>query len=252
VGFPSLALFQVETKTIADFSSVLNAIDRQGLGFKDARAQSAFVSLVQKMAKPAKAAADLSEVTLDKLEIYILARIYEFQNNGELARFALSPAQVDAIHAMAAFVDQSMSDETDGDELVKASELREFLYCQRAWFLNRQGFHVSKRAEVEMQAGTLFHERRADEAKLALEARNALERELAAAAQPSASPQQRAAAQQKAAEVGQALHAAGMSFGEQRVPVAVDEHGGPSLPRLILTLSLIALAIFVLYRALVH
>jgi hypothetical protein len=29
------------------------------------------------------------------------------------------------------------------EDMVNASELREFLYCERAWFLSRQGLRVS-------------------------------------------------------------------------------------------------------------
>jgi hypothetical protein len=39
--------------------------------------------------------------------------------------------------------------------------LREFLYCERAWFLNRQGYQVSAEAEGHRAAGIAFHEERA-------------------------------------------------------------------------------------------
>jgi hypothetical protein len=48
-----------------------------------------------------------------------------------------------------------------GDEFVKASELREFVYCERSWFLNRHGFRVSEQAEKAREVGTVFHEQRA-------------------------------------------------------------------------------------------
>lgn len=47
------------------------------------------------------------------------------------------------------------------DDLVNASELREFLYCERSWWLARRGFDVSTRAERAREAGVLFHEQRA-------------------------------------------------------------------------------------------
>ncbi len=46
--------------------------------------------------------------------------------------------------------------------MVTASELREFLYCERAWFLNRQGYRVSAEAEGRRAAGIAFHELRAE------------------------------------------------------------------------------------------
>jgi hypothetical protein len=48
------------------------------------------------------------------------------------------------------------------EDMVTASELREFLYCERAWFLNRQGYRVSAEAEGHRAAGIAFHEQRAD------------------------------------------------------------------------------------------
>ena len=47
------------------------------------------------------------------------------------------------------------------EEMVNASELREFLFCERAWFLNRQGFRVSPEAQSHRAAGVVFHEVRA-------------------------------------------------------------------------------------------
>jgi hypothetical protein len=47
------------------------------------------------------------------------------------------------------------------EDMVNASELREFLFCERAWFLSRQGFRMSGQAEAQRAAGTQFHEARA-------------------------------------------------------------------------------------------
>src|SRR5580700_892277 len=47
------------------------------------------------------------------------------------------------------------------EDMVNASELREFLFCERAWFLSRQGYRVSARAEAQRAAGIVFHEARA-------------------------------------------------------------------------------------------
>jgi hypothetical protein len=47
------------------------------------------------------------------------------------------------------------------EDMVTASELREFLFCERAWFLNRQGYRVSAEAELQRAAGIAFHEVRA-------------------------------------------------------------------------------------------
>jgi CRISPR/Cas system-associated exonuclease Cas4 (RecB family) len=47
------------------------------------------------------------------------------------------------------------------EEMVNASELREFIFCERAWFLNRQGFRVSPDALAQRAAGMVFHETRA-------------------------------------------------------------------------------------------
>jgi hypothetical protein len=48
------------------------------------------------------------------------------------------------------------------EDMVTASELREFLFCERAWFLNRQGYRVSEAAEGHRAAGIAFHEVRAE------------------------------------------------------------------------------------------
>jgi CRISPR/Cas system-associated exonuclease Cas4 (RecB family) len=47
------------------------------------------------------------------------------------------------------------------EDMVNASELREFLYCERAWFLSRQGLRVSAAARSQRAAGIEFHEARA-------------------------------------------------------------------------------------------
>jgi len=47
------------------------------------------------------------------------------------------------------------------EDMINASELREFLFCERAWFLSRQGFRVTKQAEAQRSAGIVFHEARA-------------------------------------------------------------------------------------------
>lgn len=51
------------------------------------------------------------------------------------------------------------------EDMVNASELREFLFCERAWFLSRQGYRVSARAESHRAAGIVFHEARAGAAR---------------------------------------------------------------------------------------
>ena len=52
------------------------------------------------------------------------------------------------------------------EDMVSASELREFLFCERAWFLSRQGHGVSAKAEAQRAAGIVFHETRAGAASL--------------------------------------------------------------------------------------
>jgi hypothetical protein len=42
------------------------------------------------------------------------------------------------------------------DDLVTASELREFVFCERAWFLARQGYAVSPHAQAQRDAGVAF------------------------------------------------------------------------------------------------
>ena len=47
------------------------------------------------------------------------------------------------------------------EDLVSASELREFVFCARAWFLARHGHPVSVEAREQRATGTAFHELRA-------------------------------------------------------------------------------------------
>ena len=53
------------------------------------------------------------------------------------------------------------------EEMVNASELKDFLFCHRAWFLNQQGFRNTPKTMEERQAGIAFHEDRAEAAKKA-------------------------------------------------------------------------------------
>lgn len=53
------------------------------------------------------------------------------------------------------------------EDLVNASELREFVFCERAWFLARQGYAVSRHAQAQRAAGVAFHEARAQDAQKA-------------------------------------------------------------------------------------
>jgi hypothetical protein len=53
------------------------------------------------------------------------------------------------------------------DEMVNASELKEFMFCNLAWFLNQQGFRNTPKAMEERQAGIAFHEDRAEAARKA-------------------------------------------------------------------------------------
>ena len=43
----------------------------------------------------------------------------------------------------------------------------EFVFCERAWWLSRQGYTVSPRAEADRAAGVAFHEQRARAARAA-------------------------------------------------------------------------------------
>jgi hypothetical protein len=51
------------------------------------------------------------------------------------------------------------------EEMVSASELKDWIYCNHAWMLNQQGFRISDRAAEERQAGIVFHEQRAEAAR---------------------------------------------------------------------------------------
>jgi hypothetical protein len=50
------------------------------------------------------------------------------------------------------------------DPLINVRELRAFVYCERSWSLDRQGFLVSPETQKDRAAGTVFHERRAVDA----------------------------------------------------------------------------------------
>jgi hypothetical protein len=50
-------------------------------------------------------------------------------------------------------------------EMINASELREFVFCEHAWWLSRQGYMVSAKAQQQRVAGVTFHERRAGAAR---------------------------------------------------------------------------------------
>jgi hypothetical protein len=47
------------------------------------------------------------------------------------------------------------------EEIVDVSELREFVFCERAWYLARQGHAVPKGAHSQRTAGVAFHKARA-------------------------------------------------------------------------------------------
>jgi hypothetical protein len=47
------------------------------------------------------------------------------------------------------------------EDMIAASELREYIYCEKAWFLTRQGFSVSREAQAQRDAGVVYHEQRA-------------------------------------------------------------------------------------------
>jgi hypothetical protein len=53
------------------------------------------------------------------------------------------------------------------EEMVNASELKDFLFCNLAWLLNQQGFRNTAKAMDERQAGIAFHEDRAEAARKA-------------------------------------------------------------------------------------
>lgn len=48
------------------------------------------------------------------------------------------------------------------DDMITASELREFVYCSRAWSLARNGFAVSREVQSQRDAGIRFHELQAE------------------------------------------------------------------------------------------
>lgn len=58
------------------------------------------------------------------------------------------------------------------DDLVSASELREFVYCERAWWLGRQGYQLSPQAQAQRAEGMAFHEARAGAARQASNAQS--------------------------------------------------------------------------------
>jgi len=53
------------------------------------------------------------------------------------------------------------------EEMVSASELREWTYCNRPWMLNQQGFRVTDGAADERQVGIAFHKERTESARRA-------------------------------------------------------------------------------------
>ncbi len=62
---------------------------------------------------------------------------------------------------------QAAPKEYSFEELINASELREFVFCERAWWLSRQGYTVSPQAEADRAAGVAFHEQRGRPARAA-------------------------------------------------------------------------------------
>jgi hypothetical protein len=50
------------------------------------------------------------------------------------------------------------------EDMITASELRDFVYCTRAWSLARHGFAVSREVRAQRDAGIRFHEERAEHA----------------------------------------------------------------------------------------
>lgn len=59
--------------------------------------------------------------------------------------------------------------QSNSEDFVTAGELREFVFCERAWWLNRQGYGVSSRAQADREAGIAFHEQRARASRTASE-----------------------------------------------------------------------------------
>ena len=47
------------------------------------------------------------------------------------------------------------------EDMIAASELREFVYCENSWFLARHGAAVSREAQAQRDAGIVYHEQRA-------------------------------------------------------------------------------------------
>ncbi len=47
------------------------------------------------------------------------------------------------------------------EDMIAASELREFVYCENSWFLARHGAPVSREAQAQRDAGIVYHEQRA-------------------------------------------------------------------------------------------
>jgi hypothetical protein len=53
------------------------------------------------------------------------------------------------------------------EEMVTASDLKDWVYCNRSWLLNQQGFRVTEKTAGERLAGIAFHEERAEAARKA-------------------------------------------------------------------------------------
>jgi hypothetical protein len=70
------------------------------------------------------------------------------------------------------YIKDSAGTNPDIRDFVKPSELREFVYCQRSWFLARQGHQVSAEAQRAMDEGVAFHQIRAAAAEKANDPRS--------------------------------------------------------------------------------
>lgn len=57
------------------------------------------------------------------------------------------------------------------DEWIRASEIAEYVYCRRAWWLRRVGGRASRNLR-QMAAGTAFHEAHGQLVQRARQARN--------------------------------------------------------------------------------